>query len=273
MQARSRTFEVQVERDGRWVMEAVHDGKTAAISMARALASGGDCDGTRVVEDRGTALKEKVVFEQEGRRREPVITISPIEQAPTCSKVSEFYGFEARKTAGRLLRHYLNHKSVSAFELLHDYYSLREFERMEDLTKHAIHRVANIQARVTRGKPLDRVDRLYDVLARLLKRAKQAPDVRAYADTIKSDGFSVAWRDIANDVPEKKRHFTRCLALASVMGGAGDWITKVQTLLQLFDPAGEKAANQLLDEVIAEIFDGAEAITEILGAQRDLGRA
>ena len=273
MQTRNHTYEVQIERDGRWVMEAVHDGKTAAISMARAMAGSGDCDGTRVVEDRGAALKEKVIFEQEGRRREPVITISPIEQAPVCGKVSEFYGFEARTTAGRLLRHYLNHKGVSAFEMLHDYYNLRELERMEDLTNHAIQRVANIQARATRGKPLDRVDRLYTVFARLIKRAKQAPDVRRYVETIKSDGFSAAWRTIGESVAEKHCHFVRCVALASVMGGAGDWITKVQTLIALIDPAGDEAANHLLDEVIAEILDGADAITEILGSQRDLGRA
>ena len=241
--------------------------------MARALAGSGNCDGTRVVEDRGAALKEKVIFEQEGRRREPVITISPIEESPICNKVSEFYAFEARATTGRLLRHYLNHKRVSAFELIHGYYSLRELERMEDLLNHAIQRVANIQARVSGGKPLDRVDRLYGVVARIIKCAKDAPDVRDYVETIKSDGLAVAWEDITKKTPEKQSHFVRCLALASVMSGSGDWVTKVQTLLELFDLQGNDEANALLDEVIAEILDGAEAITEILGSQRDLGRA
>jgi hypothetical protein len=114
-------------------MEAVLDGKSAEIAMAHSMAGSGECDGTGVVEDRGAALKEKVIFNQEGRRREPVITLSPIEQAPVCGKVSEFYGFEARTTGARLLRHSLNHKSVSAFKLLNDYYHLRELDWMEDM--------------------------------------------------------------------------------------------------------------------------------------------
>ena len=273
MRAQKHNYEVQIERDGRWVMEAVHDGKTAAISMARALAGSGDCDATRVVEDRGAALKEKVIFEQEGRRREPVITISPIDDSPVCSKVSEFYAFEARVTVGRLLRNYLNHKRVSAFELIHGYYALRELERMEDLLTHAVQRVANIQARITGGKPLDRIDRLYNVLARMIKRAKDVPEVRDYVETIKSAGLTAAWQEIDQGTAEKHRHFVRRVALASVMGGAGDWITKVQTLLELIERDGNDDAHALLDEVIAEILDGAEAISEILGSQRDLGRA
>jgi len=128
---------------------------------------------------------EKIVFEQECRSRaEPSFGISAVEESPWCAKADDLYRFESHKMAGRLFRRYVDHKFVTAFEILHSDWHLRDLRRLEDLVNQATHRIAAVQARTRKARLIDRADLLYRALDRVSARAKYATDPTSYVQML-----------------------------------------------------------------------------------------
>ncbi|MCH7551642.1 MAG: hypothetical protein IIA35_08110, partial [Proteobacteria bacterium] len=76
-----------------------------------------------------------------------------------CEDIADFYRFPARRTAGRLLRPYLDDQGVSALELAFSPGRLMMFERNDKLFAPAIQRVGGIQAKIAGDKkPTKRID-------------------------------------------------------------------------------------------------------------------
>ena len=268
------SFEVQVKSGRRWTIDSIHQSKSAALASAQALVGTNRHEAVKILRDEGEAKRVKVVFEQEcAGPAEPVLTISPVEQAPACKKVEDFYRFEARRTAGQLLRQYFDHKRITAFELVHDYMHLRELGRMEDLCLQAAHRIAAIQARASGGDAMDRVDALYGALDQLTKRAEQAADPTSHLELLRDKGVGAARDDIASSVAAADRSFALGCALAAHLAEATDWPHKILLLVDLANNGAGEGALTPIDEICAEILDGAEAVKEVLGPQRDLAGA
>jgi hypothetical protein len=57
------------------------------------------------------------------------------------------------------------------------------------------------------------------------------------------------------------------------LSGQADWEGKLILLLDQIEAEPGDEALQYIDEIIAEIFDGSEAVQEILGYQRNLAAA
>lgn len=271
--AREVSYETQVQDDGRWIIDSVHARKNAALSSAQALVGANRHDAVRVLEETG-GRREKVVFEQECRgRAEPSLGISPIERAPWCEKSDDLYRFESRKTAGRLFRRYLDHKVLTAFEILYDDIRLRELARNEDLVNQGIHRIAAIQARTHKARPIDRVDALYKLFDRAMRRAKKAKDPTPYVKVLKAKGVSAARAAIKGKVEAKDRGHVLRGALAAYLGDAAAWESKLGLLMKLLEIDSSEATRKQLDEIFAEILDGGEAVREVLGPRSDLADA
>lgn len=271
--AREISYEVQVQVEGRWTIDSVHGHKNAALAAAQALVGANRHEAVRVLEE-SSGRREKAVFEQECKgRAEPTFGISPVEESPWCAKADDLYRFESRKTAGRLLRRYLDHKFLTAFEILHGEWHLRELGRLEDLVNQAIHRIAAIQARARQVRPIDRVDVLYKAVERVTARAKRAKDPAPYVKLLKSEGVSAARTAIRGKVDAKDRGYVLATALAAYLGAAAAWETKLGLVIELLDRDSSEAAIKRLDELFAEILDGGEAVKEIMGSRSDLADA
>ena len=243
-------------------------------------ARGGPGAGRRQSPRRGTGSggiagrREKAVFEQECKgRAEPTFSISAVEESPWCDKADDFYRFESRRTAGRLFRRYLDHKFLTAFEIIHGEWHLRELGRLEDLVNQAIHRIAAIQARTHQARPLDRIDALYKAMEKVTAKAKGAKDPSRYVKLLKSGGVGAARDAIRDKVEAKGRRYLLASALAAYLGAAAAWETKLGLLIELLERDSSGPTAAYLDELFAEILDGGEAVKEILGARSDLADA
>jgi hypothetical protein len=267
------SYELQVQDRGRWVINAIHPAKSAAVAAATALAGSNRFEAVRVVEEREGRGHGKVVFEQQCEVVEPPMTIAPIATAPLCKKLPEYYGFEARKTLGRLLRPFLNHHGITAFELVHSYDHLRTLERLEELVGQAVHRIASIQGRIAGVDSVTRIDELYKAFADAIKRAEAAADVSPFVSVLKQQGLAPAKAAIENERGARAAPFALNATLAAYLSEGRDWSFKTLLAVELLQKDSSAEAVAFVDECLAEILDGAAALQEVIGSQKSLGLA
>lgn len=267
------SYEVQVQDRGRWVINAIHPAKSAAVAAATALAGSNRFEAVRVVEEREGRNQGKVVFERQCEVVEPPMTIAPIAAAPLCKKLPEYYGFEARKTLGRLLRPFLNHHGITAFELIHSYDHLRTLERLEELVGQAVHRIASIQGRVAGVDSVTRIDELHKAFTNAIKRAEIAADVAPFVAVLKQQGFSPAKAAIESELGAKAAPYVLNATLAAYLSEGRDWSFKTLLATELLQKDSSAEAVAFVDECLAEILDGAAALQEVIGSQKSLGLA
>ena len=132
-EAKDIKFEIQVRSAGRWTIYTDSSTKLRAISEAKSLLGSGKFEAVKVTEDRGQ-MAEMIAFEEEAKARTVKdVTVTPVEDAPLCSNLAEFYGFQARITLGRVLRKYFDDVSLTPSEVLHNPYHIKALLRNEEL--------------------------------------------------------------------------------------------------------------------------------------------
>jgi len=270
MQTADVAYEVLIGKDNRWMIESIHPAKILAMSHAQALLAANQHEAVRVTRTAGKA-PEKVVFEQEtaGMAEKP-ITISPIDEAAFCDTLADLNGFEARKTVGRVLRRYLDEHGITALEILHSYWHLQDVQRTDKLYDQAIHRIASIQARAYDLVASERIDKLYGLSKHLTEELRDIGKTAPYTDQIAKDGLAAALKAIEDAfIAERRPLFTNAV-LAEFLSRERDWNRKLVLVFDQIDMGAEGDALAYLDEICAEILDGAEAIKMLLGGQPDM---
>ena len=271
--AREITYEVQLSKEGRWNVAELCTTRGDGVKVAEALLAGGKADAVRVLEER-EGRKPKVIFEKTGAgRAEKPIAITAIEDSPVCQATSGFYSFEARLTVARLMRHFLDEFGLTALELIYDFGRLRQIYRHETLYPQALHRLANIQARKTGEKPADRVDFLHRGMTELMDRARDDADIGRFHDILKEKGAPAMVAAVDREFKNDHAVYLKCGATAKLLGEDADWNGKVALLCGEFERGADGEALTVLDDALAEILDGGQAIQSIFGGQPDLGAA
>lgn len=266
-------YNVQVRDGDRWTIYSEAPTKGTATKEARNLLGSGKFDAVKVTEDRGQT-QEILIFEEEAAARpQKAITITPIEEAPLCKELEDFYGYPARKMLGRLLRQHFDHEGITPFELLHDKTHIRTLTRNNDLYVQALQTVANLQTKGTDEKPLKRIDFLESMINQVSDRAQFAEDLTELEEVLKARGPGALVTAIEKDVAEENQAFALRAVLSGYFSSKADWEGKLILALDLADKKTGKEIFSDLDEFIAEILDSSEAIQELLGYQRNLAAA
>ena len=261
-------------RDGdRWTIYTDGPTKGTATKEARNLLASGKFDAVKVTEDRGQTQEILVFQEEAGSRPDKLLTITPIDEAPPCKKIEDFYEFPARKTMGRLLRQHFDQEVLTPLEMLHDKMHIRTLTRNDDLYIQALQTVANLQTKGTDEKPIKRIDYLEGMVKQITDRAQFADDLDGLQKVFKAKGLGALVEAAETEITEDNRVFSIRAVLCGYFGEKADWEAKlVLALDQAEKDPGEKALSYI-DEFIAEILDSSEAIQEILGYQRNLAAA
>lgn len=266
-------YEVLVASDERWTIDSRHAAKTVAMSRAKGLLGGNQHDAVKVTREIGDRRVE-VIFQQECTPRvDKPLTISPIDEAAVCEELVELTGFPARKTAGRVLRKYLDEYLLTALEVLFNHDHLRELRRTENLSDQAIHKVASVQSRALGVPAQERIDRLYRLATELTDWTRDLRDSDRFLSIVRNDGLTAALRAIGTSYSEEMRPFYICAVLAGYVGQARDWREKLKLVFDLLSKRPDEEAVACLDEICAEIMDGSNAVMEVLGPQPDLASA
>ena len=267
-----KTYEVMVAEGKRWIFESEHATRSAALQQAEILLGGMKHDGVRVLAESERTGAQEVIFE-EVIDRANVITIIPIETASPCQDIADFYRFPARRTAGRLLRKFLDDQGLTALELAYNAGQLMMFERNDRLFAPAMSRVGGIQAKATGAKAIDRTEELYKAFGQIKDRARTLSDDDTYPALLKAKGVNALIEVVTQREKEADREFLIRGAFARLLREHGDWDAKLRALIELGRGNPKASATAYLDEVVAEILDGAEATKELLGGQPDAAAA
>ena len=264
------TYEVLVGQDKRWIIDSTYRTKPEAMTRAQALLETNQHDAVRVTREENNS-GEEIVFQKEcAKKAEKPITISPIDKAAVCSGMDDFCAFEARKTVGRLLRHYLDEQAITALELLHDHRHIRQLTLRETLSNQAVHRIASIQARALGEDSKARNDLLYKLVRQFTERARDTEDTGKYLAILKNKGLAAALDGIRQAFAPRIRVFFTGAVLAAYVGQSREWKNKLLLVIELLDKKTDAEALAHIDEICAEIVDGAEAVKDLLGPQPDL---
>ncbi|MBF0354794.1 MAG: hypothetical protein HQL43_06110 [Alphaproteobacteria bacterium] len=273
-------FEVQVLQGKRWTVLTVHETQTSATREAQAaIKAKRDYEAVRVVRSwmRGDGLTgEKTVFTQEQEGGPISATISNIDQAPWCATLEEAYGRDSRLMLGRLLRKYLDTVYLTPTELLYSYRALRRIEDSDTLLPSAADKVANLQVKAPGAPPgLDarvRKDEIYQMVDRITARARQWSDDYRVPDFDGEDLAALAQKVDEVAGPDERVPMLMT-SLSLYLSGGRSWDAKLEKILDLLKPDLPENLAALLDEILAEVLDGATVIQDLLGAQQSLGAA
>ena len=267
-----KSYEVFVAEGKRWIYDSTQEIRSAALQQAEELLASGNHAGVRVVAESERTGEEEIVFE-ERIDREQVIALVPVDEAPLCEDFQAFFRFPARRTAGRLLRRLLDDQGLTALELAYHPGQLMMFERNDRLFGPALQRIGGIQAKATGAKPMDRTEVLHKVFGEIKERAKAAVDADKYSALLKLKGLNALIEGGTDWEPEENRDYVIRGALATHITGRADWDGKLNLLIGLSRDDPSPQAVHFLDELVAEILDGAKAVIEVLAGQPDAAAA
>ncbi len=269
-----KTFEVHLSNDGRWTVADICPTQADGVRVAEGLLAAGKGDAVKVLQDLGDDRRPRTIFEKTGPGRpEKPITIGAVEDSPVCETSFDVFGFEARLTAARLMRQFLDEYGLTALELLHDFGRLRQIVRHDTLYPQALHRLAGIQARKTGGKSADRIDTLHRIVLDLVDRARDDADVARFHAVLKDQGVAAMAAAVDKEFKGDQAVYLKGGAVARLLGEDPEWNGKVSLLCDEFERGPEGEALAFLDDALAEILDGGAAVQSILGGQSDLGSA
>ena len=268
-----KTYEVQTETDGKWTLQASHNVKSQAIQQAQALLDSHKYTGVKVIAESDRKGSE-VIFNEQAEVTDKGLTIVPIDTSPVCNELADFYQLEARLTAGRLLRQYLDDIGMTAMELAFDFGRLKMLERDDKLYIGALSRLASLQIDKEAGeKPADRQGALERLYNQLMARAQKMMSREDLSEAINTGGLQALIDKVNAESPTDERHALILAGMAAHMGEQGDWSGKIETLIKLLDGTPSVVALAYVDEALAEILDGAAAVTELLGGVPDAATA
>jgi hypothetical protein len=268
-----KTYEVQTESDGKWTFHASHNVKSQAIQQAQALLDSHKFTGVKVIAE-SERKGDEIIFNERSEVTDKGLTIVPIDSSPVCTTLNDFYQLEARLTAGRLLRQYLDDVGMTALELAFDFGRLKMLERDDKLYIGALSRLAALQIDKEAGeKPAERQDKLERLFRDLMANAQNMMKREDLGETLGAGGLQALIDKVNAEAGTEERHPLILAGLAAHLGEQGDWSGKAEALIKLLDDGASVVAQAYVDEALAEILDGAAAVAELLGGVADAATA
>ena len=267
------SYEVQVMRDGRWVMTTVFDGEDQAHAAATKLLTDKKCEGARILRNwnrhDGRMVESEIFCQTRTVRDDGPIRIVAIETAPPrCERPEDYYGLDSRMVMSRIFHNYFEKAYVTPTEVIHNFRELKRIQDKDSLVPSAVDRVAGLQTRQGGGDAKARRDEIFKSLEHMSKRARQAEQ----AGLPKLNGhLSQCFCELrAPDAAE--RDFLALAVLSRELINTRNWLGKLERLCTLAAAEPDPHAVELLDGVIADVL-GADVVQEILGWQPSLGHA
>lgn len=265
-------YNVQVRDGDRWSVYTDAPTKGRATQEAQKLLSTGQWDAAKVTEDRGQS-KEILIWQEEGNRAQKVVSVTPVETSYLCREVEDFYKIQSRLTIGKLIRQHLDQQVITALELLTDKVHLIALMRNDKFYNQALQAIANLQVKGTEQKALVRLKFIEQMIDKILAKTDLAGEAAKFEKTLKAKGMAAAMAEIEKSVVADNRHYYILSALGTHLSSRADWESKLELLVDLAEKPSTPEALAIIDEAMAEILDGSEAVQELLGYQRNLAAA
>ncbi|MFM2044258.1 MAG: hypothetical protein RLY86_2834 [Pseudomonadota bacterium] len=273
--AKAISFEVQSFKVDHWVTEVICDSEAEARAEATRIQNARE--GVRVIREFNSptaGLVETVIFSEMRNTNRQSIQPQPIDEAPVCEQTTDFLGPASRRTITKLLRQYLEKRSLTASELLYNPAEIRRVMNFENLVPGAVGRAAAIQGKMLNQDTRQRRDVIFDALGQLRARAERAAKINL--PTAAKHGFTVAMGQVdaaAKGDPAEQDYlakFVLCNDLTQIQNLLG----KIEWLISLAaEGKAEPWQLEVLDALVSDAVATSSVVQDLLGRQPDLGAA
>lgn len=270
------SFEVQLFKDGRWAINEVVKSETVARKKAADLLALKTTAGVRIVKESHFSKdnhRESEIFKQMNEIKEKEdLSVTPVDDAPMCEKVTDFYKTASRSTMARLFSKYLEKYELTPLEMLHSHPNLKRMVNYETMVPSAVDKIASLHARATGEGTRERRDVIFDAVEAISKKAKSVDKAKlpSLGDASLDD---VLKRLDAKFPDEDERAYMANVALARESINWRGWLGKMAQLLPMAESQKDERARDMIDEMLADIFMAKTVIKDVIGISKHLGDA
>ena len=266
---RACTYEVVIDIAGKPEIEGIYKDEKEALQRAEYLLKLAKYTGVKVSKIAGSGTPT-VIFDKLCSSGGGGATVSDIEDSFVCMSLSDVYCFESRYTLLKLMRNYFDQQLLIPLELRHNYTSLRYLERDALLFNQGGHKLAAVQARKLKVRAEERHDYLVKLFREVLEVSKNPDHLKPYAETLALRGLTELIKEVGEKEPAADHSRIISYAICHFLSEFRDWNQKLTAACRLFEESQSAEAEAWLDEVLAEIIDGNEAVKAAIGYSPDL---
>lgn len=272
MTASRATFEVQVQKEGRWISDCNFEREEEARKSADMLFSDRTCEGVRIFRNwlraDGIFMESQIHCQTRLIKEDSSIRIGRIDTPPPfCQTEQDYFAFGSRQFMNRIFRAYLDKMFVTPLEILHDF---KEFKRLQDtdtLLPSAVDRVATLQAADGTVDAKSRRDQIHTALSGISARARKVEKVKLPKIEDSFGGYLAALSQ-----PEDEPLYLASVALSRDLLTRRSWLGKLDRLTALATQEQDERATDVLDDAIADVLTS-NVVVDLLGSQTNLASA
>lgn len=267
-ETRTITYEIMLQREGRWLIDCLLEQKLEAVARARALLTRGAAEAVKVVKRRGRAdgqsVTTEVLHETLADSKSPRFSLSgEPRNPPLCQTLTDLESAAGRRTIALLLRDYLRHHQITPSELLFCWPHARRLRDDCSLLQAAIHRVASKQAG---GTAAARVKSLDSLVTKAAKRAHKLDGERRNRPQLEANSLRGLEEKLRLGVPGEAKRGLFLALLCDRLLLLGSLERKLEYLLGLLDSVAGLAAETEIDAVAADCLGFSEVLQAVAGA-------
>jgi hypothetical protein len=252
-------YDVMVSIARIWSVDRSFAERDDALAHARAVPTTRPrVDGVKVLRYRITSAGETfetVILQEEEPNRRRVARIALVDDAPVCMTGTDLMTLSGRRVISRVLAGFLESETITPSELLHQAGHASRLKARGGLLEDAVHRVARVQSRRTRGSAGACARRLFDLL-----HTMEADLAALEADKRRLPAFSptdvAAFSQAVERAVGSERHGRVLMAALTdhlaVCIGLGQKLDRALMMLaQKLDPVAETLIEGLLADLLA----------------------
>jgi Cyclic nucleotide-binding domain len=270
-------FEIQTYSGERWSTGELRETENMATTVARGLLAKPGINGVRVVRSwtRNDGRTSETTVYTEMREREmedDSIVVSPITEAHFCTDINDYYGFSSRSTINRLFRKYIEKAFITPTEILYHYRTQQKIQAFGTLFMAGVDRVSSLQGQVAGENSKTRRDVIYDVVAKISKRAHTV-GTSVNRPKLSGNGLDKLLDAAVGIAPAGKEDFFAQVSLCEELVSQRSWLGKFERLAKITGSAPRDDVLIIVDGHVADLIGIAAAFEDILGFQRNLAHS
>lgn len=271
------SFEVQVCRGGgKWAISEVLGTEEAARRKAEELLAQKGVEGAKIIKEShfgNDSRRETEIFKQMNDvDKDEDFTVTPVDQAPLCEAIEDYYKTDARTTMARLFSRYLEKQELTPLEILHSHKSLKRMLNKDNLVPSAVDKIASLHSRATGGDTRKRKDTIYAAVDRISARAREI-DNKPLPE-LKGGTLDELWAQIDTKFQDAgERTYMANVALARASANWTGWLGKMAGLLPKAKDLKDERARAMVDEMMSDILIAKTVIKDVIGVSKHMGDA
>jgi len=270
------TFEVQLFKNGRWAINEVVKSETVARKKATDLLALKTTAGVRVVKEshfgKDNHRESEIFKEMKEVKEEEDLSVTPVDEAPMCEKVTDYYKTASRTTMARLFSKYLEKHELTPLEMLHSHPNLKRMINFQSMVPSAVDKIASLHARATGEGTRERRDVIFDAVEAIAKKAKEHDKTKL--PSLEGSSLDDILRRLDAKFPdEDERTYMANVALARESINWRGWPGKMAQLLPMAESQKDQRARDMVDEMLSDIFMAKTVIKDVIGISKHLGDA